>query len=329
MIVARDLSRRFGKVIAVDSINFRIDAGRVVGLLGPNGAGKTTTIRMITGFLPPTAGTIELNGMSVSANPRGVRRHLGYLPETAPLYADMRVQGYLKFRAGLYGVPRHQRSAAIDRVIEECSLGDVRRRPVAQLSKGYRQRAGLAAALLHEPAVLVLDEPTSGLDPAQIREVRGLIRRLAGRHTILLSTHILPEAELTCDEIIMVARGRIQAQGTLDQLRDTAARGSSRYIVETDLADAGAKLRALAAVERGEEQSLDGAWRRIVVTPKPDADDLRELLARTIVRGGGTAREVRRESPTLEQLFMQLVAGGEKVDPLARYQRAMAPEDAA
>jgi ABC-2 type transport system ATP-binding protein len=329
MIVARDLSRRFGKVIAVDSINFRIAAGRVVGLLGPNGAGKTTTIRMLTGFLPPTAGSVDLNGMSVSANPRAVRRQLGYLPENAPVYAEMPVTSYLKFRAGLYRVPRARRSAAIDRVIEECSLAEVKRRPVGQLSKGYRQRVGLAAALLHEPAVLVLDEPTSGLDPAQIREVRGLIRRLAGRHTILLSTHILPEAELTCDEIIMMARGRVQAQGTIDELRETAARERARYVVETDLADAGTKIRALAAVERGEETCTEGGWRRLVVTPKPGADDLRELLARTVIRAGGALRELRRESPTLEQLFVQLVAGGQRADPLARYQRSSGAEDAA
>jgi ABC-2 type transport system ATP-binding protein len=254
---------------------------------------------------------------------------LGYLPEAAPLYAEMRVNSYLRYRAALYGMPRKRWGASVDRVLDECSLGDVRRRPIGQLSKGYRQRVGLAATLLHEPAVLVLDEPTSGLDPAQIREVRSLIRRLAGRHTILLSTHILPEAELTCDEIIMIVRGRIQAQGTIEELRSTAARGSARYIVETDLADAGSKIRALGAVDRGEEQSVDATWRRIVVTPKADADDLRELLARTVTRSGGALRDLRRESPTLEQLFMQIVTGGGKPDPLARYRGSESTEDTA
>jgi ABC-2 type transport system ATP-binding protein len=311
MIVAQDLSKRFGKVVAVDSVSFRIEPGRVVGFLGPNGAGKTTTIRMIAGFTPPTAGSITVDGRDVVRRPIDIRRRIGYLPEATPLYSEMRVIEYLRFRSRLFGVARRRRTAAIAEVLRRCRIEDVRRRTIGHLSKGYRQRVGLAAALLHDPPVLILDEPTVGLDPGQIREVRALMRELAGQRTVLLSTHILPEVEQTCDEVIMMARGCIQAQGTIEQLRASASRGGAKYVVETDAQDAAAKIRALAAVKRGEAKPIEDGWFRVTVTPDPGAEDLRELIARTLARGGHAVRELRRESPTLEQMFMRITAGTE------------------
>jgi ABC-2 type transport system ATP-binding protein len=305
MIVARDLSKRFGKVLAVDSINFRIRPGRVVAFLGPNGAGKTTTIRMIAGFLPPSAGSVTVDSLDVTERSRAARRRIGYLPESTPLYGEMRVGEYLAFRARLFGVERAARNAAIGKALQRCRLTDVRRRPIHHLSRGYRQRVGLAAALLHEPPVLILDEPTVGLDPSQIREVRSLIRQLAGRHTILLSTHILPEAERTCDEIIMISRGRIRAQGTIDGLRAAAAR-QGRLILETDSADGERAIRTLPGAARLESTLLDDGWRRLVIEAEEGAGDLREIIAQLAAQRGIAVRELRREAPALEELFLDL-----------------------
>jgi len=309
MIVAQDLSKRFGKVLAVDSINFRIGRGRVVGFLGPNGAGKTTTIRMIAGFLAPSAGGVKVDSLDVSARPLQVRRRIGYLPESTPLYTEMRVAEYLKFRARLFGVERSRRRAAIETAVVRCRLEEVRRRPIHHLSRGYRQRVGLAAALLHEPPVLILDEPTVGLDPAQIRQVRGLIRELAGRHTILLSTHILPEAERTCDEIIMIAGGRIRAQGTIEQLRASAA-GEGDYVLETDSVEAEKAVRSLPGVRDVQSTETEDGWRRLVLSPAAGAGDLRAPIAYLAAQRGLAVRELTRQAPTLEQMFVELTAGG-------------------
>lgn len=310
MILAQGLSKRFGRFQAVDSADFAIPAGRVVGFLGPNGAGKTTTIRMIAGYLPPTAGVVQVDGLDVARHHRAVRQRVGYLPEAAPLYVEMRVEEFLKFRARLYGIERSKRKRSIDLALRRCSLEDVRRRPIHQLSKGYRQRVGLAAAIVHQPPVLILDEPTVGLDPTQIREVRALIRELAGRHTILLSTHILPEVELTCDHIIMIARGRIRAQGTIDDLR-TAAAEIMRYTIETDSGKAENALRHISGVADVNAVPIDQRWRRIVVTAEPNAGDLRETIAQSLHQAGCAIRELAREAPSLEQLFVQMIAAAE------------------
>jgi ABC-2 type transport system ATP-binding protein len=309
MIVAQDLSKRFGKVLAVDSINFRIGRGRVVGFLGPNGAGKTTTIRMIAGFLAPSAGAVKVDSLDVADRPLQARRRIGYLPESTPLYTEMRVTEYLKFRARLFGVERSRRRSAIETAVARCRLEEVRRRPIHHLSRGYRQRVGLAAALLHEPPVLILDEPTVGLDPAQIRQVRDLIRELAGRHTILLSTHILPEAERTCDEIIMIAGGRIRAQGTIEQLRATAA-GETGYVLETDSAEAERAIRSLPGVRGVQTTETEDGWRRLVLSPAHGAGDLRAPIAYLAAQRGLAIRELRHQAPTLEQMFVELTAGG-------------------
>lgn len=310
MITATGLTRYFGRVLAVDAIDFEIPRGMVVGFLGPNGAGKTTTIRMISSYLPPDAGSITVDGLDVQTNSREVRLRIGYLPESAPLYTEMRVQEYLDFRGKLFGLSRPERRSAIARVVERCWLGDVERRPINQLSKGFRQRVGLAAAMLHDPPVLILDEPTVGLDPTQIREMRRLIRELAGPHTVLLSSHILPEIEVTCDRVLMIARGRIRYQGTLEELRVQAAR-SGQYVAETNIDHAAGALKRIKGVRDVEEQLLDNRWRRLRINGRDDAGDLREALAAALASRGGTTRELRREALSLEELFVNMAAEAE------------------
>ena len=306
MITAERLTKKFGTFTAVDSVDFEIGKGQVVGFLGPNGAGKTTTIRMICGYLRPTDGRVLVDGNDMAFEPRRGQRQIGYLPESAPLYTEMRVEEYLTFRAKLFGVPRRTRELAIGEAVGRCSLEEVRRRPISQLSKGYRQRVGLAAALVHSPPILILDEPTSGLDPTQIREVRGLIRELAGNHTILLSTHNLAEVELTCDRVIIFARGKVRAAGTIDQLRAKAA-SESRYIVECDATAAPKVVEALPGVGSVESLGGEGTWHRFTVTGHNGTQDLRESIAKAIAQTGGSVRELHREAPTLERLFVRIL----------------------
>jgi ABC-2 type transport system ATP-binding protein len=222
------LTKYYGDYAAVRDVSFDVPRGRVVGFLGPNGAGKTTTMRILAGYLTATSGQATIDGLDVFWRPLEVRRKIGYMPENCPLYPDMRVREYLVFRAGIKGIHGRQARRRIDYVIERCWLGDVSRQLIGTLSKGYRQRVGLADVLLHDPLVLILDEPTAGLDPAQIRETRGLIRELGQEHTILLSTHILPEVEMTCEQAILINRGQVAAAGTLDELR-----GGHRSLEET------------------------------------------------------------------------------------------------
>src|SRR5262245_14218159 len=223
MIQVDRLSRRFGSFQAVDRISFAVGQGEIVGLLGPNGAGKTTTMRMLTTYLSPTSGRASLAGHDVLDQPLEVRRHVGYLPENVPLYGEMRVREFLRFRARLKDVPRARMRQAVGDVVRRCALEEVENRIVGQLSRGFRQRVGLAEAMVHDPQILILDEPTAGLDPLQILEVRTLIRELGKRHTILLSTHILPEVEAVCGRVIIIARGRIAMDEQLDLLRRDSA----------------------------------------------------------------------------------------------------------
>jgi ABC-2 type transport system ATP-binding protein len=315
MITAYQLTKHFGAIRAVDGVDFHVPRGQVVGFLGPNGAGKTTTIRMIAGYIPPTAGSVRVDGLDVARDGREVRRRIGYLPESAPLYPEMRVDEFLTFRSRLFSIPRRDRRAAIDLAVRRCRLDDVRRRPIGQLSKGYRQRVGLAAAMLHQPPVLILDEPTVGLDPAQIREFRLLLRELVapgadgGGQTILLSTHILPEVELTCDRIIMIAAGRIMAEGALDELRAAAAATDGQYVLETDARHASGALRKLARVEAVDAIAMGNGWHRVRVSASAGSPDLREAIARSMREQGAVVRELRREGGSLERLFMQVVGG--------------------
>jgi ABC-2 type transport system ATP-binding protein len=329
MIAALDLSKKYGPFLAIDSVDFAIPSGAVVGFLGPNGAGKTTIMRLVTGYLTPTEGRVEVDGLDVTTQRIEVRKRIGYLPEAAPLYVEMRVIEFLTYRAKLYGIERAQRMRKIDLALDRCSLTDVRRRPIHQLSKGYRQRVGLAAALLHEPPVLILDEPTVGLDPAQIREFRALIRELGQRHTILLSTHILPEVELTCNHIIMISRGRIRAQGSLEDVRARAA-GVARFVLEVDSEKVEQALRELRGVSEVRSVPMEGRWRRLTVTATDRAADLREPIAGAVGRLNCVMRELRQEAPSLEHLFMSMVeeselAAGDRAQnlpvPAARHER--------
>ncbi len=315
MIVASQLSKAYGSVLAVDKVSFEVPKGEIVGFLGPNGAGKSTTLRMLTCYLPPTSGGATVNGFDIFHQSDQVRENLGYLPENVPLYTEMKVDEYLDFRGRLRKMDRATRKKRIDYVIERCWLGGVRRRIIGHLSKGYRQRVGLADALLHNPAVLVLDEPTVGLDPTQIRETRKLIRDLRGDHTVLLSTHILPEVEAVCDRAIVIAGGRVAAQGTPDELR-TSRRMSARVLVECkgpakEVENALARVSGVSRVEMLEHHPDGSASNGKYVTAairSKDSYDVREEVARTVIQHGWPLREIRLEHATLEEFFIQVTA---------------------
>jgi ABC-2 type transport system ATP-binding protein len=297
VISVSQLTKVYGQTLAVDHISFEVPKGQVVGFLGPNGAGKSTTLRMLTCYLPPTSGGATVNGFDIFHQSEQVRTHMGYLPENVPL-----------FRGQLRKMPRTERRSRMEYVLERCWLKNVRRRVIGHLSKGYRQRVGLADALLHNPAVLILDEPTVGLDPTQIRETRKLVRDLGGDHTIMLSTHILPEVEAVCDRAIVIAGGRIVAQGTPDELR-SSRRMQARVLVECrgpakDVENALSRVSGVADVEI---LSNDANYLTAAVRPS-DGRDVREEVARTVIQAGWPLREIRLEHATLEEFFVQVTA---------------------
>ncbi|MEP0845561.1 MAG: ATP-binding cassette domain-containing protein [Phycisphaerae bacterium] len=306
MIEVQNLSKYYGSFCAVKGISFRVDEGEIVGFLGPNGAGKTTTIRILTCFQPATSGSAKVAGFDVFKDSMQVRRSVGYLPESVPLYPEMRVREYLAFRGRLRGLDRAQRESAIARVAERCWIRDVIHRPIAHLSKGYRQRVGLADALLHNPKVLILDEPTVGLDPSQIRETRTLIRELAQEHTVILSSHILPEVEATCQRLVIINKGTIVASGTTRELRERVT-GESKLITEIRAGEAevSAGLKTLPGVTSVHAAASDG-WTRATVST---ARDLREDIYKLSTQKGWTIRELRRDIASLEDFFVKIVAG--------------------
>lgn len=312
MISVSNLTKQYGTVLAVDHVSFEVGKGLVVGFLGPNGAGKSTTIRMLACYLPPTSGGATVNGFDIFHQSEPVRQSLGYLPENCPLYAEMRVEEYLDFRGRLRRLERGMRRQRIDYVVERCWLTAVRRRPIGHLSKGFRQRVGLADALLHNPAVLILDEPTVGLDPTQIIETRRLIKELGGQHTVLLSTHILPEVEAVCDRAIIIAGGRIVAQGSPDELR-SSRRASARVLIECK-GPADAVTKALQKVNGASNVEIVGGapaghdgYVTAAITSK-ESRDVREEAAKAIVQNGWGLREIRLEHATLEEFFVQVTA---------------------
>jgi ABC-2 type transport system ATP-binding protein len=312
MISVRQVSKSFSGVRAVRGVSFEVARGEVVGLLGANGAGKTTTIRLITGFLPPDAGSVAVGGHDTMEASLEARRCVGYLPEAAPAYAEMATGEYLTYRAKLYGVGRSDRADAVARAMELCDLIEVRRRRVGQLSRGYRQRVGLAAAILHDPPVLVLDEPTSALDPRQIRHTRSLVRELAKDKAVLVSSHILPEVEKTCDRVVIMARGEVRADAAPSALL-AKARARAPYIAEVrgpgEPQHWVGVLRAIpgvASVERDGPPGSDG-WASFRISGAADQGDLRETIAVAAGRGGLTVRELRREAPGLERLFLDMI----------------------
>lgn len=240
MIEVDKLTKRYGQITAVENISFKIEQGEIIGFLGPNGAGKSTTMRILTGFSPATSGTAKIAGYHVADDPIQVKQRIGYLPESVPLYPEMVVRGFLRYVAEVKGVPRAKRNAECDRVMERCGLSDMGKRIVRNLSRGYRQRLGLAQALVGDPPVLILDEPTVGLDPAQIVEIRQTIKALADDHTVLLSTHILPEVSMLCQRVIIIHQGHIVAQDTMDNLTGKGAKSLEQTFIDVISSDAGA-----------------------------------------------------------------------------------------
>ena len=311
MIEVDALSRSYGSVRAVDRLSFAIGRGEVVGFLGLNGAGKTTTMRLLTTYLAPTSGRARMAGHDVLDEPLQVRRKVGYLPENVPLYWEMRVREYLEHRARLKDVPRGRRRGAIADALQHCRLEEAKDRIIGHLSKGYRQRVGLADALLHDPDILVLDEPTAGLDPVQVREVRELIRDLGRRHTIFLSTHIMSEVEAVCGRVLIINRGRLVLDEPAD--RDRAAGG---LIVEARGASEALRrsLEGLPGVERVEEKSREGDWSRLEVHAR--GADLRETIAARLIRDGHGLRRLDLPRSSLEERFHAAV-GADLNDPEA------------
>ena len=307
MLEVEALRKSFYGTLAVDDVSFRVESGEILGFLGPNGAGKTTTMRMITGFLEPTSGTVTVDGIDASRKPREAKARIGYLPETLALYPEMRVREYVKYRAELCGVARRNVRARVDEALSTCFVDDVAATPIGNLSKGYRQRVGLAAALVHGPRVLVLDEPTVGLDPRQIVKVRDLIRDLRKDHTILLSTHILPEVELVCDRVVIIDRGKIVASGTPETLRQqlTQAPGLS-VALKGEIPDADRVLRNLPGVVRAARIGAGGETRVLLEAER--GADLREAVFRECLARGYTLLELAPRQATLEDVFVRLLA---------------------
>jgi ABC-2 type transport system ATP-binding protein len=306
MIEVVNMTKRYAGHTAVRGISFTVNRGEIVGLLGPNGAGKSTTMRILSCFLPATSGSVRVAGLDVFRDSRAVRRRIGFMPENNPLYPDMRVREYLKFRARLKGLGFRKSRERVDVVMEQCGLTDVRKRIIGQLSKGYRQRVGLADALVHEPELIILDEPTAGLDPHQIRSVRSLIKGLAKQHTVLVSTHILPEAEMTCNRMLIMFDGHILAADTPDNLQKLMA-GSSQIIVEiaaprSALEDCWA---AFPDIEQFNVSAVDGEWHRCALTPR-DGEDLRPRIHQLATQRRWTIRELTRNRHTLEDIYVQV-----------------------
>jgi len=307
VIEVQHLTKRYGPFTAVSDLSFRVEKGEILGFLGPNGAGKTTTMRILTGYMPPSEGQAVVAGYNVFDNPIEAKRRTGYLPETPPLYPDMTVEDYLTFVAKIKGVPAAERKPRIKAVMEKTRIDDMANRLCARLSKGYKQRVGLAQALIHNPEVLILDEPTAGLDPKQRNETRQLIKDLAGDHTIVLSTHILPEVSQTCQRVVIIAKGKVVAVDTPDNLT-ARLRGSETMYVQIDAAgaDAGAALAGLDGVARVVE--ADRKERVIgyeVATEQ--GRDVRRQLAHTIVSSGWGLLELRPMRASLEEVFLTLI----------------------
>ena len=313
MIKVEGLTKRYNRFTAVQGIDFEVPKGRIVGFLGPNGAGKTTTMRILTCFLPPTSGTASVAGFDVLKQPMEVKRRIGYLPESPPVYPEMEVHEYLAFVGRLKGIPASALPKRVAEVSERCNIADVRTKLIAKLSKGYRQRVGLAQAIIHNPDVLILDEPTAGLDPKQIHETRDLIRSLAGAHTIILSTHILPEVEQTCDEVIIINKGQIAARDSVKNLT-SRLRGQEAVLVEARAAGEGRdpealerKLRETPGVSSVERRGAKGGAFAFEVQSEP-GQHVRGALARAVVAEGWDLEELRPLAVSLEEIFLQLTA---------------------
>ena len=320
MIQVEGLTKRYARTVAVDNISFQVEKGQIVGFLGPNGAGKTTTMRVLTCFLPPTSGKASVAGFDVIESPMEVKKRIGYLPETPPVYPEMEVGEYLNFAGRLKGIASADIARKVDDVVGRCALGDVRQKLIGKLSKGYRQRVGLAQAIIHNPDVLILDEPTSGLDPKQIIEIREMLRSLAGDHTIILSTHILSEVEHTCERVIIIDRGKLAAIDSVANLTNRL-RGSEAVAVEIETAngqpapgDVLARLERVTGVSRVvSKEPRDG--RLSFEVESLQGRQIRSELARMVVNSGWALTELRPVALSLEEIFLQLTAAEQKNGP--------------
>jgi ABC-2 type transport system ATP-binding protein len=305
MIEVQNLSKSYSGFRAVQNLNFHVNRGEIVGFLGPNGAGKSTTMKILAGYQPPTDGQVNVAGFDVVSQSLDVRRHIGYMPENVPLYNDMRVDEFLRFRARLKNVPKAKLKERVETVKQLCSLKDVERKIIGTLSKGYRQRVGLADAMVHDPDLLILDEPTIGLDPHQIRAVRELIKDLGKKHTIILSTHILSEVEMTCNRVLIINHGRIEASDTPANLTKLVRGGGSlRLEIKAPAADAKTKLAAVPDIEEV-EVTAEGEWAQLRIFSKPGAD-IRDNVYQLVKKEGWDLREMARERATLEEAFVEL-----------------------
>jgi ABC-2 type transport system ATP-binding protein len=304
MIEVTGLTKKYGNVLAVDDVSFSVAKGEIVGFLGPNGAGKSTTMKVLTGYLAPTEGRASINGHDISDEPLQARRALGYLPESTALYEEMGVVDYLRYMGRMQGVGSAQIEGRIDEVIGTCGLGTMAHKGIGQLSKGYHQRVGLAQALLSDPPVLILDEPTSGLDPAQIVEIRALIKRIATEKAILLSTHILPEAQNTCSRILIISNGKLVGEGTPGELLDMVS-GNEQYSIRLKGGDGAAKkLEGLPGVSQVHVESQNGELACSVVAEH--GVDLRERIFDVAVASGAKLLELSHRSTSLEDVFLKL-----------------------
>jgi len=307
MIEVKNLSKTYSGFRAVQGISFQVNKGEIVGFLGPNGAGKSTTMKILSGYLPPTDGNIRIAGFDVVTESLEVRKRIGYMPENVPLYTDMRVNEFLRFRAELKKVARRNIKDRVETVKELCHLKDVENKIIGTLSKGYRQRVGLADAMVHDPDLLILDEPTIGLDPNQIRSVRDLIKDLGKHHTILLSTHILSEVELTCSRVLVIHRGRIEASDTPANLTKLVRGGGSILLeVKAPALDVTNKIEALPNIEDVEiTLPSDGDWTQATIFAKPGID-VREDVYGVVRSNNWPLRELARKKATLEEAFVEL-----------------------
>ena len=317
MIKVEGLTKRYARTVAVDNISFEVEKGQIVGFLGPNGAGKTTTMRVLTCFLPPTSGTANVAGFDVLENPMEVKKRIGYLPETPPLYPEMEVDEYLTFVGKLKGIPSGEIKRRVDDVTGRCAIGDVRKKLIGKLSKGYRQRVGLAQAIIHNPEVLILDEPTSGLDPKQIIEIRELLKSLSGEHTIILSTHILSEVEHSCERVIIITQGKLVAIDSVSNLTNRL-RGSEAVALEVEPQDGHPnpvevqqRLEQVSGVSRVlMKDSKNGRINFEVESLQ--GRSIRADLARCVVQSGWSLSELRAVGLSLEDIFLQLTAAEKK-----------------
>jgi len=321
MIQVENLTKRYAGVPALNGVSFAVNRGEIVGFLGPNGAGKSTTMRILTGFIPASTGRVQVAGFDVFENSLEVRRHIGYMPENNPLYVDMRVAEYLKFRVKIKGVPRSERRDRLEEVVKQCGLDEVRNRVIGQLSKGFRQRVGLADALLAEPDLLILDEPTIGLDPVQIRQVRQLIKDLGKRHTILISSHILSEVEMTCNRVIILHKGRILASDPPENLVKTLHAGGVISVeVRGPAAEIAAQLRDVVGVAGVTADAGADDFVRVTVEPQAGTDP-REGIFKMVAARGWTLRELVRQRTSLEDIFVQVMREEDEAEEERRESR--------